>query len=301
MRFFVLGESVSHQGGMWPADSVTKGASEMTHLLDELSPAQIREGIESVLTGVDVDEGLQWLQEVGVIAKVLPEMEATVSLKQEGNRKHKDVWEHTKLVVKQSIRKPVVRWGALLHDIGKVPTRRFTSKGVTFHGHAEVGARMFDKLAKRIEFPDEMRDEIRFLILYHLRSAQYESSWSESAIRRFHADLHEHMDNLLALSRADITSKIPGKRKRILYQIAELEQRVKDVVKKDSVKPPLPKGVGTLIMSELGVPPSKKLGLLKKELERLVSSGELEAYQESEYYVEWIRNQPDSFLASYMP
>ena len=75
----------------------------------------------------------------------LPELEATVDFSQEAGRKHKDVWEHTKQVVRQSVPRPAVRWAALLHDIGKVPTRTFTPDGgVHFHRHSEVGARMFE-------------------------------------------------------------------------------------------------------------------------------------------------------------
>ena len=77
---------------------------------------------------------------------------------------HKDVWAHTRQVVKQAVPRPAVRWAALLHDIGKVPTRTFTQNGVHFHGHAEVGARMFDKVCRRLPFEREMARKVRFLI-----------------------------------------------------------------------------------------------------------------------------------------
>ena len=103
--------------------------------------------LERCLCGRDVDVALEWLHEIGVDPRCcFPELEATVDLAQEAGRQHKDVWAHTKQVVKQAVPRPVVRWAALLHDIGKVPTRTFTKDGVHFHGHAEVGARMFDKV-----------------------------------------------------------------------------------------------------------------------------------------------------------
>ena len=82
----------------------------------------------------------------GILPVLFPELAATVDLVQETGRQHKDVWAHTKQVVRQTVRRPLVRWAALFHDIGKVPTRTFTDEGVHFHGHAEVGARMFDRM-----------------------------------------------------------------------------------------------------------------------------------------------------------
>ena len=99
------------------------------------------------------DDGLQWLHEAGVLQQVVPELDATVNFSQEAGRRHKDVWEHTKQVVMQSPAQPIVRWAALLHDIGKVDTRVMLSEGkVTFHRHAEVGARLFETLARRLGF-----------------------------------------------------------------------------------------------------------------------------------------------------
>ncbi len=101
--------------------------------------------------GKALGAGLQWMHDAGVLATVLPELDATVDFSQEGGRRHKDVWEHTKLVVLQSAPSPIVRWSALLHDIGKVRTRVMLPDGkVTFHRHAEVGARMFEPIAKRL-------------------------------------------------------------------------------------------------------------------------------------------------------
>lgn len=98
---------------------------------------------------------MQWLLDAGLLDHLMPELAATVALSQEAGRRHKDVWEHTKAVVRQSVPRPVIRWGAVLHDIGKVTTRRFVGQGkVTFHGHAEEGVRMFRRgLAQRLGFP----------------------------------------------------------------------------------------------------------------------------------------------------
>ena len=165
----------------------------------------------------------------------LPELEATVDFSQEAGRRHKDVWEHTKQVVRQSVPRPVVRWAALLHDIGKVPTRTFTPDGgVHFHRHAEVGARMFEDVARRFGFDKPMKQKLRFLILHHLRPNQYEAAWTDSAVRRFDREMQEHLTDLLDLSRADITSARPGKRQDALRNITELAARIQTLREEDA-------------------------------------------------------------------
>lgn len=283
-----IGTAIAENRGQWPADCVTRACREEVAMLEEADPREMVDELGRMLLGRDVDQGLQWLQSIGAIALLLPELEATVDLAQEAGRRHKDVWEHTKLVVKQAVRRPVVRWAALLHDIGKVPTRTFTRSGVHFHGHAEVGARMFDKIARRLPFERPMRKKIRFLIKHHLRSAQYDDTWTESAVRRFHREMQEHLTDLLDLSRADITSKRPGRRRALLHQISELKGRIDGIVEKDARIPPLPTGLGTSIMERFAIPPSKRIGDLKKALEAAIESGELEARREDDYYLAWL-------------
>ncbi|WP_428262263.1 HD domain-containing protein [Haliangium sp.] len=280
--------AIAHGRGQWPAESVTRACREEVSLLEESDPRSVVAALEQALLGRDVDEALQWLHSVGAMALLLPELAATVDLAQEGGRQHKDVWEHTKLVVKQAVRRPAVRWAALLHDIGKVPTRTFTKKGVHFHGHAEVGARMFDKVARRLPFERSLRKKIRFLIKHHLRSAHYDETWTDSAVRRFHREMQEHLTDLLDLSRADITSKRPGRRRALLRQISGLEARIEALVAEDAKQPPLPKGLGTTLIARFGIPPSKRVGDLMKELAAAAARGDLEERREDEYYVEWL-------------
>jgi poly(A) polymerase len=220
-----------------------------------------------------------------VLARLFPELEATVHLVQETGRQHKDVWNHTRQVVRQAVRRPLVRWAALFHDIGKVPTRTFTAEGVHFHGHAEVGARMFDKITQRMPFDRDRRKAIRFLVRHHLRSSQYSDQWTDSAVRRFHREMAPQLRDLLDLSRADITSKRPGRRQQILTQISALSDRMDRLAEEDARLPPLPGGVGNAIMDAFAIPPSRLIGDLKRYLEEAVTAGTLEARREDAYYV----------------
>jgi poly(A) polymerase len=277
------------ESGALPPPEITDAAREAAPLLAGVAPVAIHDELERALVRRNVHLALQWLHDTGAMARLLPELEATVDFSQESGRKHKDVWEHTKQVVRQAIPEPAVRWAALLHDIGKVPTRTFTPDGgVHFHGHAEVGARMFDPIAKRMAFERPQRQKVRFLILHHLRANQYASSWTDSAVRRFDREMADHLDDLLALSRADITSKRPGRRQELLVQINHLATRIRDLRELDAKQPPLPTGLGTSISERFGIPPSRKIGDLKRALEDACERGELEERREDAYYLDWL-------------
>jgi poly(A) polymerase len=248
-----------------------------------------REHVDRLLTSKHPEPGLDAVESVGCLDVWLPEVAAMVGFG-DNEWRHKDVWKHTKQVVKQSVPRVEVRWGALLHDIGKPKTRRIDDRGtVSFHGHAEVGAAMFRKrVADRIGFEGAERERVHFLILHHLRAAQYEDDWTDAAVRRFYNQMSDGLRDLLDLSRADITTKRPEKRRRGVRQISLLAKRIRDLQDEDNKVAPLPKGLGTVIMQEFGVPPSKRLGKLIKQLTAAVEAGEVEAEKPTEYYIEYL-------------
>ena len=278
------------QGANPPAPEVGAAARAAAPLLTSIAPAQMRTAIEAVILGRSLDLGLQWMHDAGVLAALLPELEATVDFSQEAGRRHKDVWEHTKQVVWQSVPKPAVRWAALLHDIGKVPTRVLLPDGrVTFHRHAEVGARMWDPIAKRLGFDKTERHKIRFLVLHHLRANAYEPGWTDAAVRRFDHEMGEHLEDLLDLSRADVTSRRPGRRQEAVANIHALKERILAIRELDARVPPLPPGLGNTIMEIFGLPPSKRIGDLRKLCEEAVERGELEERRDAGYYVDYLK------------
>jgi poly(A) polymerase len=276
--------------GTPPAPEIAAAARGAAPLLVELPPDRLRAGLEAVIMGKSLDVGLQWMHEAGVLGVLLPELEVTVDFSQEAGRRHKDVWEHTKQVVRQTVPHPLVRWAALLHDIGKVKTRVILPDGkVTFHRHAEVGARMWDPIARRLAFGKPDRDKIRFLILHHLRANAYEPAWTDAAVRRFDHEMGEHLDDLLDLSRADVTSRRPGRRQEAASNIHALKQRILAIRELDARVPPLPPGLGNAIMAAFSLPPSKRIGDLRKLCEEAVERGELQERQDAGYYVEYLR------------
>jgi poly(A) polymerase len=280
------------ESGAPVASEVTQAARAVAPDLGSLPVARIRQAIERVIVGPYAAPALQWLHDSGVLAVVLPELDATVDFSQEAGRRHKDVWEHTKQVVSQAPPQAIVRWAALLHDIAKVQTRVLLPDGkVTFHRHAELGARMFGPIARRLGFERSEYKRIQALILYHLRANAYEPDWTDAAVRRFDHEMGDLLGDLVELSRADVTSARPGRRQEAGRNIEALLQRILIVRELDARVPPLPPGLGNAIMEAFKLPPSRRVGELRKLCEDAILRGELVERQPSEYYVEYLRKQ----------
>jgi poly(A) polymerase len=248
--------------------------------------------------GSDPEGGLDALLATGALHAIFPEVHALVGFG-DGEWRHKDVWKHTKQVVRQAVPRLEVRWAALFHDIGKIKTRTISPEGkVHFLGHAEVGTRIFERLDRRTPlFAHEpaLKTAVHFLILHHLRANQYDPSWTDSAVRRFARELGEHLEDLLCLARADITTKRPEKKRKGLSQISELADRIRRLAEEDARVPPLPTGIGDAIVKAFALKPSPKIGEIKRALEMAIGSGEIQARQELEAYVAFIQENRERF------
>jgi poly(A) polymerase len=283
-----LAINVAEGSGLPPAE-VTQRVAAKASYVQAVSPDTIRLSLERVLLGSFAAAGLQWLQDAGLLMALLPEVAATVDFGQEAGRRHKDVWAHTKQVVTQAAPRPSVRWAALLHDVGKVPTRQFTRDGkVTFHGHPEAGARTFDRIARRLCFSPDQAANIRWLIKHHQRLNQYDGSWSDSAVRRFYRSMGDHLEELFLLSRADVTSTRQHRRDRVRRLLDELAGRIEELKLHDARKPALPSGLGHEIMARFQLPPGREVGRLRQLLEHAVSTGELLPQQPCDDYLSYI-------------
>ncbi|HVW25196.1 MAG TPA: HDIG domain-containing protein [Polyangiaceae bacterium] len=266
--------------------------------LHAVSRSDVRRRLDRMMLAPRPDEGLDALLHSAVLDSLFPEVKSMVGFG-DGEFRHKDVWKHTKQVVMQAEPRLEVRWSALFHDIGKVKTRSFGPGGeVHFFGHAEVGARMFDKLERRerlFSADDSLRDSIRFLVLHHLRASQYDGGWTDSAVRRFAREMGTHLEDLLCLSRADITTKRAEKKRRGIGMIEELSARISDLAAEDAREEPLPKGVGNAIMAAFGIPPSKRIGDIKRALEASVEAGEIDPGLDSQAYVDFLAQNKARF------
>jgi len=236
-----------------------------------------RAALTDLLVGRRPAGALQVLARTGVLPLVLPEAAGLIDFHKSSRHHHKDVWNHTRQVVRQAVPDPIIRWAALVHDIGKTHTRSYAPKSkVHFFRHDELGALMFEGIAHRLRFPPAMGERIRLLVLHHLRAGLYTPSWSDAAVRRFAAEMGDLLDDLFKLSRADVTSKRPGRRRQVMYSLRRFRSRIERIQAADArARPRVPKGLGHLIIRELGVKPGPRVGALRQLCEVAARDGRL--------------------------
>lgn len=258
-------------------DALVERLAEHAHLVFRADRHALRAALTRLLVGRRASGMLAVLDRSGVLAYVLPEAAALVDFHKSSRHHHKDVWNHTRIVVRQAVPRPVIRWAALMHDIGKAHTRGYAPGGkVHFLRHDELGALMFEGIAHRLDFPPALGERIRLLVLHHLRAGMYLPEWTDAAVRRFAADMGPVLDDLLLLSRADVTSRRPGKRRAAMYSLKALRDRIDGVRAADAAaRPQVPKGLGTEIIRALGVPPGPRVGELRRRCEDAVRDGRL--------------------------
>jgi len=241
-----------------------------------------------VLTGKEPIGGLKDLLESGVLADEFPEIHAMVGFGGPGQG-HKDLWDHTVRVVAQAKNRPLIRWAALFHDVGKPVSFSKVAGKVTFHHHEAASSRLFTLAMSRTGYlTGDERQKVSFLVRHLGLVEAYLPDWTDSAVRRLHKKLGPHFEDCLLLARADCTSKHLHKRNRYQAHVHELRERALELAAQDAVVPPLPKGLGGALMTVFGVPPSKKLGDIKKALEARVEAGEVEPYQSVDFYVTYL-------------
>ncbi|WP_226924528.1 CCA tRNA nucleotidyltransferase [Georgenia satyanarayanai] len=245
----------------------------MADRLAIVSPERISAELQRMLLSERPRRGLELMVYTGVAAVVLPELDELQRTVDE-HRRHKDVYEHTLVVLDQAVELEtgpdgavpapdlVLRLAAVLHDIGKPATRRFEpGGGVSFHHHELVGARMTAKRLKALRFDKQTIKDVSRLVELHLRFHGYgESQWTDSAVRRYVTDAGPLLERLHRLTRADCTTRNRRKALRLAAAYDDLEERIAALAEEEELAKIRPDLDGEQIMAVLGVPPGPVVG-----------------------------------------
>ena len=224
--------------------------------------------------------GLNILQQSGLMEYVFPEISIMYGLDQSNDYHHKDIFYHTLEVVDNAAKlsnNVDLRLAALVHDIAKPKTRRLSkSKGYTFYGHDDVGARMLKSVAESMKFSNSTRDFITKLTALHLRPISLaKKEVTDSAIRRLIVDAGEEIDDLMTLCRADITTKNPKNISKYLANFDRVDKRIKEVTEIDKLKAFQSPVRGDEIMKMFNLSPGKEVGKIKTMIEDAIINGEI--------------------------
>lgn len=276
--------------GFAASDETELNAARFAQHLIDIPMERVRPELERMLLNRNPDQGLDFLQRVGVLGIVLPEVQLMVGFDETCQVHHKDLWAHTRQVVMQARPSAAIRWAALLHDIGKVWTRSVDAdRKVHFLRHEEMSALLFRGIAARLSFDDRLAERVRYLIANHSRVNSYSGEWTDSAVRRLMRDVGDRLDDLLQLSRADITSRQEHRVEHLIGQLDELDARIAELREEAARKPLLPKGAGEIIMKHFGLPPGPIIGTLKQSLESAIEGGRLPADRPVEEYLGFLQ------------
>jgi poly(A) polymerase len=255
------------------APEVLAAMTAMADQLGRITAERIQAELNKLLLGAAPRNGLEVMVDTGLADAVLPELPA-LRMAADEHGEHKDVYAHTLQVLDQAIDLEtdgpdlVLRWAALLHDIGKPATRAFAPGGrVTFHHHEVVGARMARKRLKALRASNDLIDDVSQLVFLHLRFYGYRSSeWTDSAVRRYVVDAGPLLPRLHKLVRSDCTTRNKRKAAALSAAYDALEERIaalKEQEELDSIRPDLD---GNQIMEVLGIPPGRLVGQAYKHL-----------------------------------
>lgn len=290
--------------GFTPDAGAVQAAKALADRIEIVSAERVRDELVALIMGRYPRAGIELLVRTGLADRVLPEVPA-LALEIDEHHRHKDVYEHSLTVLDQAIALEsshapasdpdfVLRFAALMHDVGKPKTRRYAQGGgVTFHHHEVVGAKLVAKRMAALRFSRETTDEVSRLVELHLRFHGYGSGeWTDSAVRRYVRDAGDQLTRLHKLTRADSTTRNRRKAAALQTSYDSLERRIEELAGQEELAAMRPALDGNQIMQVLGLPPGPEVGrayrfLLEERLER----GEMSEDEARDVLLAWARDE----------
>ncbi|WP_312977588.1 CCA tRNA nucleotidyltransferase [Corynebacterium sp.] len=264
------------QLGFTVADRVRTAMTDMADQIGRITAERVAAELNKLMLGAEPWTGLDMMVDTGLADHVLPELPA-LKLTQDEHRQHKDVYAHSLQVLRNATElegrmgdasevsdadRLVLRWAALMHDIGKPDTREFTDSGaVTFHHHEVVGARMTRRRLKALKYPKRQIQDIGQLVFLHMRFHGYgDGAWTDSAVRRYVADAGDLLPQLQVIVRADCTTRNKRKAARLQRAVEDLDTRIVELKEQEDLDAVRPDLDGNEIMTILDLPPGPAVG-----------------------------------------
>ena len=266
-----------------------------------LSGERISEEINKILMQDKPSNGFILLEKLNILKLILPEIEALKGIEEVEGQTHKDNFYHTLEVVDNICSKTEnlwLRWAALLHDVGKSPTKKFNKKiGWTFHGHEYVGSKMVKQIFTRLKLP--LNDSMKYVQKIVMMSSRpiiiAEEIVTDSAVRRLIYDAGDSIDDLLTLCEADITTKNKRKFEKYHHNFKIVREKIKKVEEKDNIRNFQPPVTGEIIMKHFKIGPCKEVGIIKDEIKNAILDGEIENNYKSAFNLMKIKGKSLGF------
>ncbi len=245
-----------------------------------ISQERVVDELNKILSTDKPSIGFELLYKSGLLNLIMPELTALDIVEDIEGQSHKNNFFHTLEVVDniaQTTDDLWMRWAALLHDIGKAPTKKFVKgTGWTFHAHEFVGSKMVVRLFRRLKMPlNNKMKLVQKMVLLSSRPIVLAQNVTDSAVRRLIFDAGEDLDNLMLLCEADITTKNPNKFKRYHNNFKEVRKKIKEIEERDHVRNFQPPVSGELIMETFNLKPGKEIGIIKDRIKEAVLDGQI--------------------------
>jgi poly(A) polymerase len=274
--------------GLVPDDALVEAVTRLRGRLSIVSAERVQGELSKLLVVDDPSAGLWFLADTELSEEFLPELRA-MRVEQDPIHRHKDVLAHTIAVVAKTRPRLIVRLAALLHDVGKPKTRAIGPRGVSFHHHEVVGARMARDRLKALRFSNEIIDDVSRLVFLHLRFHGYaDEVWSDAAVRRYARDAGPLLDELNELTRCDCTTRNENKARMLAARMDALEERIAELQEREELASIRPDIDGNRVMELLGVKPGRVVGdALDMLLEARIEEGPLGAEEAERRLLAW--------------